>query len=77
MKIIMKQLCEQLNGWNFSEEKYNIYFDFYSKDNKAILTMTCYEGLISVNDNVEYYYNDCDYEMITLEDYENKLKRGN
>lgn len=83
MILTMKQLCEQLKGWNFhyykNTNKYgdDIYFDFYSNDGGAILTMHAYNGEIKISDNVEYWNEDyfTDYEQITLKEYENRLKQ--
>lgn len=79
---IMHKLCEQLDGWNFhyykNTNKYgdDIYFDFYSNNGDAILTMHALNGKIEIANDVEYYNekNYTDYESITLEEYNNKLK---
>lgn len=83
MLLTMKQLCEQLKGWNFryykDKDKYGDYvaFNFYSNNSDAILTMLSTNGKIEIANDVEYWSEDyyTDYEPITLKEYENRLKQ--
>lgn len=85
MYHVMQKLCDTLDGWNFHcyncilDSKEYILFDFYTKDGGAILTMKCADGIIHIADDVEYwnegYYTD--YESITLNEYNERLKEDN
>lgn len=74
MEKVMENLCLRLNGWNFEETEEGFHFDFWSDDNKAILTMYSEDGEIKISNDVEYYENDIDFDHITLSEYERILK---
>ena len=75
-KVIFKELCNTLNGWNYEENSEGSYFDFYSKDGKAILTLKLdHNNNISLADNVEYYYGECTYKNLSLKQYSEELSK--
>lgn len=78
MKSIFYSLCKKLNGWNFTYDNDSKFFDFYSDDGKAILTMKLLDnGTFKLTDDVEYYPKDSsnDFKVITLNSYNKKLDR--
>ncbi len=85
MYHVMQKLCDTLDGWNFhsykNQDKYgdDILFDFYTKDGSAILTMKYSNGTISITNDVEYWNEKhyTDYENITLNEYNERLKEDN
>lgn len=85
MYHVMQKLCDTLDGWNFrsfkNKDKYgdDISFDFYSKDGSAILTMRYSNGKIEIADDVECWNEEyyTDYESITLNEYNERLKEDN
>lgn len=70
--VSLKTLCEELKGWNYTEQEE--CFDFTYKHNDIILT--CYQigKEYGIDTYVEFYNRYNDYYAMTIEDIKKELK---
>ena len=70
-EVLMKFLCEQFKGHNFTSYDDFCYFDFYV-ENGGVLTLECDKGLVYLNvNNIEFE----DKGGLTLEEYYKRSKK--